>query len=76
MKREIRDKRYEYMMKSTALRTAKFDKKVKKGNEVTKLINKQEEIYINFLPFLQYHQCDTHQNDKMAYDLLHIPVQW
>jgi hypothetical protein len=45
MKREIRDKRYKLLMNSKNLRTAKFEPKIKNNDEVTKMMNEQDELY-------------------------------
>lgn len=45
MKREIRDKRYKLLMNSKNLRTAKFEPKIKSNDEVTKMMNEQDELY-------------------------------
>lgn len=45
MKREIRDKRHKLLLRSKALKEAKFNEKLQKGDEVSKLIKDQEEVY-------------------------------
>lgn len=45
MKREIRDKRHKLLLRSRELKDAKFNEKLQKGNEVSRLIKDQEEVY-------------------------------
>ena len=58
MSREIRDKRHLLMLKSKALRNAKFDEKIKDENKVTKLIKDQEEVYKKWMFFDGYIKAD------------------